>query len=595
MTMLPLANVFRQAQQYHKAGQLQQAEGLYRQILQTHPQHVDALHAMGLVAFQVGQYPLALDFIKQALSLHPTNPIIHNNLGTVLQKQGIFPEAAKHYQQAIQFQPTYAEAHYNLGNLLKAQNRWDDAIVAYQKAISLKPSYRDAHNNVGNIFFEQKHHQLAIHHYQKVVALEPSWVEGHYNLANALRDNKALEGAIAHYQTVIDLDPKYVDAYNNLGNVFETQGELEKAILCYQKGLVFAPQHAVLHNNWGSVLWEQGDHQAALGHFQKAIALEPNLADAHKNRGMVLLAMGDYLNGFPEYEWRLKTKSLPDYYRVKPQWQGEPISGKVLFIPTEQGAGDNIQFVRYLPYLRPYGCYVILACKSSLIRLFTKLPGVDELIVEGKAPAHFDYILPLASLAYVFETTFQRVPTPVPYLPKHSLPFPFIPKAHFKVGLVWTSHTPIGKKKSCSLTKLESLFQIPKIAFYCLQLDLTEQEKTIMEHYDTVFDLSPQIKDFTDTVAIIEQLDLLISIDTACLHLAGALGKPAWGLLPYAADWRWGIKGKTTPWYSSLQLFRQSQRGNWSTPLLEIQLALEQWGKEKELSGEPKNVVHGGD
>ncbi len=606
------------AVKHHQAGRLIEAEEMYRQILQAKPDRADIYNNLGVVLQAQGKLEDAIAFYQHAITLNPNNAEAYNNLGYAFEEQGKVEEAIASYQQAVAANPKNAEAHYNMGNVFDAAGKLEEAIASYQQAIALNPDYANAHYNLGLVLWKQDKLEDAIASYQKALTLNPDDAEAHNNLGNALQEQNKLEDAIAHYQKALTLNPNYAQAYNNLGNALQEEGKLEDAIAHYQKALALNPHNAEAHNNLGNAFEDWGKLEDAIAYYQQAlilnpnyanaynnlgnlflaqgklaegqtllrqaIVLKPNFAEAHQNLGLSLLLTGDFKNGFAEYKWRWKTgefiaKSLP-----YPLWDGSSLQGKTILLVCEQGFGDNIQFIRYAPLIAQLGCRVIVVCYEALLRLFSSVAGIEQLVTMGSV-VEFDVHSPLMSLPHILGTTLETVPAQIPYLAPPQ-PYPFTleapPETRLKVGIVWAG-SPANKNdryRSCQLKHFLSLLDIPQIAFYSLQKEPKTAELTQLGILGKVQDLSEKLNDFADTAAAIAQLDLIISVDTAVAHLAGAMGKPVWVLLTKIPDWRWMLEGENSPWYPTMRLFRQSQHGDWPGIFERVAIALQNWVAE---------------
>jgi hypothetical protein len=336
------------------------------------------------------------------------------------------------------------------------------------------------------------------------------------------------------------------------------------------------PERAEAYNSLGYLLSRQRQPQKAIAYYEQAIELQPQYAQAHFNLGMTLLQLGDYSRGFTEYDWRWRTGQFTPFQCPHPQWDGRPIPDKTLLIHTEQGAGDAIQFARYLPLAAQRCKKLILVCRGDLIPLFATLPGVAQIREAGTITvSEFDTYLPLLSLPRVFGTTLETIPGEVPYLDIQTIRRRKADGASatllsrssaFKVGLVWAG-SPTYKNdrhRSCPLREWIPVLQSPGVEFYSLQKGPQREELAQLPADLQVQDLDPHIQDYGDTARLLDQLDLIITVDTSVAHLAGALGKSVWTLLPYVPDWRWRLDGETTPWYPTMRLFRQTSAGDWA-------------------------------
>ena len=376
--------------------------------------------------------------------------------------------------------------------------------------------------------------------------MQPEFPNAQYHLGVALGDTEHYQEAAAYLEQVVQAEPEKAEAHNSLGYVASRQGQLHKAI----------------------------------NHWQRAIELQPNYSQAHVNLGMALLQFGDYPCGFAEYEWRL----LNGFRCPHPKWDGHPIPAKTLLIYTEQGAGDAIQFARYLPLAAERCKSLILACPTDLMPIFATIPGIAQIRErEGIRVSEFDTYLPLMSLPHVFETTLETIPASVPYIDaaalrrrKNSSSLLLNDSEYPKVGIAWARSTAnrTDRHHSCALNEFLPILSIPEVSFYSLQKGERNKDLADLPSEIPVQNLETELGDFDDLAVIIDELDLVISVDTPVAHIAGALGKPVWTLLSHTPDWRWMLEGETTPWYPTMRLFRQAQPDDWSSVIERVAEAL---------------------
>lgn len=626
---------------YHQAGNLQQAESVYRQILQVAPQNVVALHLLGVIAHQVGQNDQACNYIGQALRLRPDYVEAHSNLGLVLMAQGKVEEAVASLTQAVRLNPRYAEAHNNLGLALQQQGKLDKAIASWQKAIRFNRDYAEAHNNLGLAFQQQGKLKDSVASLTRAVHLNPNYADAHNNLGLSLKRQGKLAEAAASWQAAIRSRPNHAEAHNNLGLVLREQGKLDEAIACLQQAVRLKPdfadgfcnlggalkeqgklddaaaclKQAVLlnpasadahnnlglilndlgkpdeavttlqeairlkpdnsdaHNNLGLALAEQGNVDRALASLQEAVRLKPDNAEAHKNLGMISLLAGDFKQGWSEYEWRRKCPEhvLPKFRQ--PVWDGSALNGRTILLHAEQGLGDTLQFIRYAPLIKERGGHVLVACPPALNRLLSGCPGIDRVVSPGALPP-FDVYAPLPSLPKIFETSLETIPANVPYLAadagliehwKQELG----KQPGFKIGISWQGNPRYSadRRRSIPLLQFAPLSRLAGVQLFSLQKGLGTDQLSALAGRMTVTDLGSKLDEasgpFMDTAALMKTLDLIITSDTATAHLAGALGAPVWVALPVIPDWRWMLGREDSPWYPTMRLFRQTERGNW--------------------------------
>jgi len=621
-----LAVQLSQAQQSYQSGKLTEAEATYRQIIQHDPHQVDALFWLALLADQAGRTADSIGFYQQVLALQPGSAEAHGNLGSVLLKVGKVEAAIAHHRQALTLMPDNAKAHYNLAIALYEQKQDDEAIALYQQAIALQSDYANAHHNLGMALYRQAkpeaaiacyrqavqlepnhasaHNSLAvalyqqnkldeaIEHYQQAIALHPGYVNAHDNLGIALKQQGKLEEAATHFQQAIAGNPSYANAYINLGNAMRELGRFNEAIAYCQESIRLQPNNADAYNTYGCVLVDLARFEDAIACFEDAVRLRPDFADAHLNMGIILLQIGEFRRGFEEYHWRWKTKQCPDLRYTQALWTGENLQGKVILLTAEQGFGDTIQFARYAPMVAARGGEVIIACQKPLLRLLSTVPGVSRCVDRDKDNIDIHTHAPLLELPYILGTTTDTIPANVPYLspPSQStIQLEVPPNTRLKIGIVWATNpsNSTSGKRSCSLSHFLSLLEVPGIALYSLQKEQPATDRDLLQNTPRLQDLQEQLTDFADTACAIAQLDLIITVDTAVAHLAGALGKPTWTLLPHIADWRWLTDRDDNPWYPTMRLFRQNQPADWDGVMQQVRQALITSDELRITDGEP--------
>ncbi|MFQ5686345.1 MAG: tetratricopeptide repeat protein, partial [Candidatus Scalindua sp.] len=492
------------------------------------------------------------------------------------------------FKQAIMLNPDYADAHNNLGAVLKEQHKLDDAIKSFYHSIELNPDYADAHNNLGAVRQEQHKLDEAIVSYRHAISLKPDYAEAHNNLGTALKEQNKPDEAVSSYRHAISLKPDYAEAHYNLGGTFSEQGKLDEAMKCYKQAISLKPDYAEAHINLGNALLEQDKLDEAMKCYKQAISLKPDYAEAHFNKSLALLLTGNFEDGWAEYEWRLRKKDRTDctsHIFQQPQWDGKPLNGRSILIQAEQGFGDTIQFVRYLPMVQANGGHVIFECQKNLIRLLRDCTGIDDIVelTSTSTPgAQSDFYALLLSLPGIFGTTLNTIPSNIPYITidsrlKAQWKMQLIHDNDFKIGIVWAGNSENKKiyhKKSCTLNNFATISEIPGLSFYNLQKGPASVEVNHPPKGMKIINLGDELNDFADTAALIANLDMVISVDTAVAHLAGAIGKPVWTLIHSTPDWRWLLNRDDSPWYPGMRLFRQTQPNNWAEVFEQVKKAL---------------------
>jgi len=604
-------NLFQQTMSYHQAGQFTQAIQGYRNMLNNNPKDAQALYLLGTVYCQTQQADLAIPLLQASVELDPNNPYALNNLATIMQHQQP-QQALVYFQQATSLLPDYPSAWFNQGNLLARLGQIEPALASLKQAIQLQPDYVEALLAYANLLRDHAQIEQAFPLYQQALQFAPHHGDVYFSLAIAQKLSGQVQQALESYQQCVNLTPDNASAWFNLGNIHLDLNRYQAAIDAYQHALRLRPHYPEAYLNRGNALAGLQQFDAALQDYNQAIALKPNNGDAYCNRGniykalnqvdlalanyqqadsmredyaeakwnqaLMLLVKGDYLPGWALYEWRLK---MPSYQQncqqfAQPSWRGDfAIQDKVLLVYAEQGYGDCIQFCRYLPLLRQRCAKLIVQVHRALVPLIQTLDSDLLVIAKGEALPAFDACCPLLSLPYVFKTTLDTVPALTPYLktdPKRLKAY----KASagksktLRVGLAWSGSDKHENdhNRSIPLSQFSSLFDLP-IAWHSLQKEYRVhdmqalQASPIQQHQD-------QLNDFADTAALIQSLDLVISVDTGVAHLAGALNKPLWLLMAFAPEYRWLLSRSDSPWYPSMRIFRQTEMGQWQAVMDEV-------------------------
>jgi tetratricopeptide (TPR) repeat protein len=629
MAMSPLEarNALQAAIAHHQAGRLAEAEALYRRILAGFPRHPDVLHFLGLLAHQRGQHDAALALMDQALREAPGHAPCYSNRGNTLLALGRLDEAVASFRQALALDRNLAEAHLNLGNALHRQGLPDDAVASYRRALLLQPRSAETHYNLGRVYEARGQLADATRSYRRAVALRPDYVEAHFNLGNVLQAAGHPEEAVASYQKVVALKPDHADAHNNLGAQFELAGQLDEAMASYRRALALRhgfpeahnnlgnalladgradeaiasyraaiaqrPDYAEAHNNLGNALQAAGRLDEAVRSHDRALSLRPGFADARWNKAFALLLQGDFAAGWPLFEarWEL-LRNHPDVAVFdRPLWLGDaPLAGRTLLVHHEQGLGDTLQMLRYVPLLAAQGARVVLQAPAVLAALAGTVRGVAAVVVPGEPlPAH-DLHCPCMSLPLACGTTLATIPAEVPYLAvPESIGNSWRARledarsgdgAGPRIGVAWSGSTAHrnDRQRSLALGQLLPLLAMPA-EFHSLQKEYRTGDRELLTGNGRLRDWSAGLDTLADTAGLIAQLDLVIAVDTAVAHLAGALGKPVWLLLPAAPDYRWLLARTDSPWYPTMRLFRQPAPGApdvaWEPVLGDLSTALQ--------------------
>lgn len=573
-----------------EAGQTAAAIAAQRMALALMPEHPQALGNLGNALQQAGRLNEAVATFRRALRVAPHDAALHFNLGNALAAQGELAEAAEAYRQAIRLAPRLTAAHLALGNVLQRQGRHGDAVQAYETAIRISPAVSAAHLQSGNARRALGDIKGAVAAYRRALNMNGDFAPAWCNLSAVCYQQGLLETAIICARQAIALAPGYADAFCNLGNALLALGAFRDAEAAYRAAIASAPNLAAAHANLGAALRDMGRLAEAEHALRTALELAPQSAPAHFNLGLVLLSAGKWEEGWPEHEWRWHTGAMPALRLSVPQWEGEDARGRTILLHAEQGLGDTLQFVRYAPLLAARGARVILQVQRPLVRLLKHLPGPSRVLAEGETPPEFELHCPLMSLPYAFGTTPATVPAGPyengAYLRADALLIARwqarLPprRGALRVGLVWAGDPRAGeprahyadKRRSIPLTAFAPLGGVKGVEFFSLQWG--KARKDAVPPGLALIDLMGEVSDFADTAALIAGLDLVISVDTAVAHLAGALGKPVWLLSRFDGCWRWLTKREDSPWYPTMRLFRQQAPGNWAPVIARVRAAL---------------------
>jgi tetratricopeptide (TPR) repeat protein len=574
MQMPDIAELFNQAIRQQQSGNLPQAEQLFRQILALTPNLAASHSNLGIALQLQTQLPEAAECFRQALRIDPSYINALFNLGKVLFSQGLMAEAAECFQEAVQRNPDDAMAHFNLGNVYLKQGQLQQACCCFQKTLALKPDEAPAYNNLGIALNGLKLPAEAAQCFRQALRLDPSHADAANNLGLVLKNQGQLAEAIACYRQTLAINPNHIDAQNNLGHALEDQGDSMAAAECFRQALRIHPNYVEALNNLGNWHKDQCQFAEASACYERALRIDPDNKVARWNRGLLRLVHGDFERGWTDFElrWQMPGAVLPEF--PQPRWDGSPLNGKTILVYAEGGLGDTLQFLRYLPMVQARGGKVIFACQRVLLKLLDGSAGIDQLVVAAAPWPPCDVQISLLSLPLIFGTTLATIPAPVPYLfaDPHRMRFwqqEVASLGGFTVGIAWESN-PKHKEyrfRSIPLKFFETLAAIDKVRLVNLQKGPGTSQLETWEGCSPIRDYGDRLDAdgaFLDTAALMMNLDLVISVDTALTHLAGALGVKVWMAMQYASDWRWLLDRPDCPWYPTLRLFRKPIGGNWT-------------------------------
>jgi tetratricopeptide (TPR) repeat protein len=537
--------LLRAAHAHHRGGRSEEAALCCETVLAAAPDHPEALHMLGMLRVMRGDSGSGIRLLRHAAEVAPKSDIIWYNLGIALHDQRRGDEALECFRRVLECEPRDAARLDRIGMLFGDAGRLDDAVECFRRAVALDPEFAAAHGNLGIVLQRLGRPGEAVASFQRAAALRP--------------DDATLF---------------------RLGVALAQQNRFDEAIDCYRAVLALQPDAARAHYNLGNALGGLHRPEEALASFTRALELEPDLAEAHWNAALLRLLKGDFPNGWRDYEWRWRAgvQPAPRDYGDRPRWSGEqPLNGRRILVHAEQGFGDTLQFVRYANLLANRGATVFLEAPVALTSLLADMRGIGGVIAEGEALPPFDFHIPLMSLPLAFGTTLETIPAQVPYLapppPSRVAAWRARLPADGKrrIGIAWSGARPDGNDhgRSMPLAALAPILASPGCRFVVVQTDRADDDGL-----PELIDLRSQITDFADTAAILAGLDLVITIDTAVAHLAGAMARPVWIMLPYAPAWRWLLGRDDCPWYPTARLFRQLRPGDWSDVVERVRAAL---------------------
>jgi tetratricopeptide (TPR) repeat protein len=575
---------FSHALSAYKAGKFVEAERICEQIINNERDLVDVLYLLAIVQSSLGKQHTALASYERALKLRPDYAEALSNRGNILHELKRFEEALASYDRAVELRPNYAEALFNRGNTLHELKRFEEALASYDHAVELRPDYAEAFLNRGNTLHELKRFEEALASYDRLLKLRPDYVEPLLNRGNTLHELKRFEEALASYDRLLKLRPDYAEALFNLGSTLHELKRFEEALASYDRLLKLRPDYAEALLNRGNTLQALKRFEEALASYDSAVELRPGYAEAISNEAVCRLLIADFDRGWEKYESRWETERLRTTKRnfVQPLWIGKDnVRGKTILLYAEQGFGDAIQFCRYVPLVAERGARVILEVPRPLQELMTALISGAQIVSRGDPLPDFDMHCPLLSLPLAFGTRLETIPSTALY--QRASPQALVNwdarlvsrKHRARIGLAWSGNPahPNDHNRSIGLSSLLSFLDI-NATFVSLQKDIRPEDATVLKNHSGLLHFGDELETFADTAALVSTLHLVISVDTSVAHLAGALAKPVWVMLPCNADWRWLIDREDSPWYPTVRLFRQDETRAWDSVIARVRTAL---------------------
>ncbi len=550
----------------------------YDQVIALKDDYAEAYYNRGNALKELKRFVAALTSYEKAVALKPSYAEAHSNYGNVLKELGRFEEAVSCYDKAIALNPKYAKAYSNRGVVLLALKRYSEAASNFDTAISLEPGYVEAYVNKGNVLKELDQDSSALASYQQAISLKRDYAEAYCSCGLVLQKLRQFSDALSSFDKAITLKPDFAEACLNRGNVLRQLGQLPEAIRSYEQAIALKADYAEAFSNMGNTLTRLKHFSEALECFQRSISLKPDFAESYWNKSLLLLLLADFQQGWALYEWRFQQEKLGNALRnySQPRYFDQDLNHQTILLYAEQGLGDTIQFCRYAKLLADSATQVILEVQPSLLPVLLTLDPRITVLASKTNHSRFDYHSPLMSLPLVFKTMPDTIPAEESYLSvnpgkaviwQQRLGEKRLPR----IGLVWSGSAEHSddQNRSMALELLKTLFDLP-FEFHCLQKEVREGDLNVLQNHKSLYAYQDLLEDFSDTAALIAEMDLVISVDTAVAHLAGALGKLTWILLPYIPDFRWFLDRTDSPWYPSVRLFRQDATCDWQTVITEI-------------------------
>ena len=599
------ADAFDAALALQQAGRLAEAERAWKNLLATLPNHEGVNVNLATVLWRLGRLDDAATACRRAIAANPKVAEGYAMLGVVLEAQGDNRGAVENLEQAVHLRDDLVTAWVQLANLHKRNEDLGRALAACKRAESLEPGRADILNTLGLVhqarrewdaaetaysaaakgapmgqpraqietnlaalYMAQQRFEAAAKSCRVAIEVHPVYPQAHNILGAALKAEKDLTGAEVAFRRAYELDPTMTAAQVNLGTVFGMRRQWNEALACYGRALEMTPNSAEAMNNRGNVLHSIGRFDEAQNDFEQAIVIDPEYADPHLNLSLQLLMQGRWTEAWPEFEWRWRTPQMEPFRRPfsEPQWDGTPKPGATLLVHAEQGLGDTLNFIRYAPLAAARVGRLVLESQPSLVSLLAGMEGIEAVVARTDVLPSFDMHIPLLSLPGIFGTTPETVPLAEPYLRAPAgIDVPLPVGDGLKVGLVWAGNprNPFDPSRTAGLAYLKALLDVPDCTFYSLQHGDPGDQIAAEGMQNRIHDLRPLLTDFAATAALVDQLDVVISICTSVAHLAGGMGVETWVMLSQDADWRWMRERNDSPWYPSVRLFRQKQLDDW--------------------------------
>ena len=559
----------------------------YAQSIQIRPDYAPAAMNHGITLVDLKRPIEAIESFKLVLLIEPDHMGALAKLALIYQQLNFFIKSAEYQKKLVTKNPLRTDFLNDYGWTLHNLKDYDNAISYFNKALTIDPKYLSAHYNLGNSLRELKQFHRALEHYNIAYDLHSQSYEIIINRGNTLHDLERYAEALSDFDQAISLKQNCSDAFYNRGNTLRMLNRREEAIKSYDSAVTIDPNYVAALSNRGIALNELLRLNDSIASYLTALRIDPSHTDSHWNLSIALLLKGEYLHAWPHYEWRWQLPNFSSPRRGFKQilWLGtKSLQNKKILLHSEQGFGDSIQFCRYVKLVQQFGATVILEIEKPLFRLLENLDYIDQIITKGEILPDFDYHTPLMSLPFAFHTTLNNIPNSTQenasYLSsesvlRHQWKVTLNEKIMPRIGLVWSGRSTHSNDHNRSLQLADLIAHLPQgYDYISLQKEIRPADAQSLSQNPQIRHFGDQIHDFADTAALCELMDLVISVDTSVAHLAGALGKPVWILLPYCPDWRWLLERTDSPWYPTATLFRATQAGDWHSALIALQLAI---------------------
>ena len=564
--------------------QFSDALASYDKSISLNSGYAEVYSSRGVLLKELGELNASIDSHNKAIALKPASAEFHSNQGLTFIGLKQLDSAVASFDMAVALKPDYAEAYSNRGLALQELKQFDEAFANYDKAIALKPDLAEAYSNRANALLALRDLNLTVVGSEEAITPKSLYCKTYIARGHALNESEMLCEAISIYDKAIALKPELAEAHSNRGFALIGLKKFNSALTSIDRAINLKPDYAEAFCNKGFALQELEQLDGAVANYDKAIELKPDYVQANWNKSSLLLSIGEFHQGFNLYEWRWRKDECLKLKRdfQQPLWLGEEsLSSKTVLLHAEQGLGDTIQFCRYVKMVADLGAKVILEVQKPLKRLLKDLPGVATLISKGDPVPEFDFHCPLLSLPLAFKTELQTIPAVNGYIKAEpervALWADRLKRDELKIGISWqgSQGTKVDIGRSFELKLFENIAALPNVKLISLQKGYGSEQLRNMPQGMQVLDFEDELDTdgaFLDSAAVMMNLDLVITSDTALAHLAGTLGVKTWIALKYVPDWRWMLERKDSPWYPSMTLYRQQRIDDWQPVFTQIEL-----------------------